>query len=201
VKGRITLGIYVAIGITGAAFGQHEPLPGQPLYKAPPPPPTYSPIPPVMMKAFAVPPSPPGWKVMGVTPAPLPTPERTPETVVIKFGNGGRVDEHRQRFADYRLTKTKVEIRGPCYSACTLILGYVAVENICIAEGTFMAFHAIRTAENRRLDYDTWQAYNSMPPEIRWWIDDNGGHENLPLNGYWTLYDRQMWAMGYPKCK
>ena len=27
------------------------------------------------------------------------------------------------------------------------------------------------------------------------------GDENLPLNGYWTLYDRQMWAMGYPKCK
>ena len=44
-KGLFTLGIYIAIGITGAAFGQaaDEPLPGQPLYKAPP---TYSPIPP-----------------------------------------------------------------------------------------------------------------------------------------------------------
>ena len=32
-KGVFTLGIYVAIGITGAAFGQaaDEPLPGQPL--------------------------------------------------------------------------------------------------------------------------------------------------------------------------
>jgi len=32
VKGGITLAIYIAIGITGAAFGQSdEPLPGQPL--------------------------------------------------------------------------------------------------------------------------------------------------------------------------
>ena len=52
-----------------------------------------------------------------------PTPGRKQDTVVIRYGNGGRVVEHRQRFADYRLTKTKVEIRGPCYSACTLVLG------------------------------------------------------------------------------
>jgi hypothetical protein len=25
--------------------------------------------------------------------------------------------------------------------------------------------------------------------------------EALLRLGYWTLYDRQMWAMGYPKCK
>ena len=55
-----------------------------------------------------------------VKPAPLPTPERVPDVVVIKYGPGGLVDEYKQRYADYRLTKTKVELRGPCYSACTL---------------------------------------------------------------------------------
>ena len=50
------------------------------------------------------------------------------------------------------------------------------------------------------MDWDTGLAYRGMPPVIRMWIDDNGGHENLPLHGYWTLYDRQMWAMGYPRC-
>ena len=106
-----------------------------------------------------------------------PTPGRKQDTVVIRYGNGGRVDEHRQRFADYRLTKTKVEIRG-------LLFGlHAAME------------------KGERMDYETWQAYNSMPPEIRFWIDDNGGADKLPLHGYWTLYDRQMWAMGYSKCK
>ena len=95
-----------------------------------------------------------------VKPAPLPTPERVPDVVVIKYGPGGLVDEYKQRYADYRLTKTKVELRGPCYSACTLIFAYVAAENLCIAEGAFMAFHAIRLLERGvRMDRDTWLAY------------------------------------------
>ena len=43
--------------------------------------------------------------------------------------------------------------------------------------------------------------YFTAPPEIRGWIDRNGGHQNLPLNGYWTMYDRDLWAIGYPQCK
>ena len=55
-------------------------------------------------------------------------------------------------------------MRGPCYSACTLLLAYVAPDNLCIAEGAFMAFHAIRSAERgermtaRHADY-----YSNMP--------------------------------------
>ena len=186
------LAIYLAIGITGAAFGQSSTQ-----MKIAPNGTGYFPG----VKALEPIPSPPGWNPMALTPAPLPE-RRVPDVVVITLGKGGRMDEHHQRYTDYRLAKTKVEVRGPCYSACTLVLGYVPVENLCIAEGAFMAFHAVRSKESgERMNYDTWYAYNSMPPEIRWWIDDNGGHENLPLNGYWTLYDRQMWAMGYPKCK
>ena len=43
--------------------------------------------------------------------------------------------------------------------------------------------------------------FNDAAAGIRQWIDDNGGWQNLPLNGYWTMYDRELWAMGYPKCK
>lgn len=38
-------------------------------------------------------------------------------TIVIAYGRGGLVDEHRQRFADYRSAGAKVKITGPCYSA------------------------------------------------------------------------------------
>jgi hypothetical protein len=129
-------------------------------------------------------------------------PGKPPDPVVITWGQGGRVDEHRQRFAGYKRTKAKVEIRGPCYSACTLLLSYVAADDLCIAPGGFMAFHAIRSMEKgERMNFETWQAYLGMPLVIKMWIDDNGGHENLPLNGYWTLRDHQLWAMGYPKCQ
>jgi hypothetical protein len=127
------------------------------------------------------------------------TPGKAPETVVIRYGPGGRMDAHYALYTDYRRAKTKVEVRGPCYSACTLVLAYV--EHICIAEGAFMAFHAVRSVQtNARMDDETRRAYTNMPLPIRRWIDDNGGHEKLPLDSFWTLRDRELWAMGYPRC-
>jgi hypothetical protein len=127
------------------------------------------------------------------------TPGKAPETVVISYGAAGRMDQHYSRYADYKRAKTKVEVRGPCYSACTLVLAYV--EDICIAEGAFMAFHAVRSAETgARMDWETRIAYTNMPRAIQGWIDDNGGVDQMPLNSFWTLHDRQLWAMGYPKC-
>jgi hypothetical protein len=111
------------------------------------------------------------------------------------------VDEHRQTFAGYQRHKAKVEIRGPCYSACTLVLAYVEPENLCIAPNAFMAFHAIRSAEHGEIMVGaTHEFYASMPAPIQQWIKANGGWQNLPLNGYWTMHDRQLWAFGYPKC-
>ena len=84
-------------------------------------------------------------------------------------------------------------MRGPCYSACTLLLAYVAPENLCIEAGAFMAFHAIRSAEyGQRLPAATFDYYTSMPTAVRRWINDNGGHENLPLDGYWTMHDSEL---------
>ena len=199
-KGLFTLGIYIAIGITGAAFGQaaDEPLPGQPLYKAPP---TYSPIPPVMAKAFAPIPSPPGWEITGPATPMIKPPPPPPKVVVVKFGNGGRIDEHRATFEGYSRNKARVELRGPCYSACTLMLGYVERENLCIAPGAFMALHAVRGEHfHQFMVAETRKMYETYPPEIRRWIDHSGGWHNLPIDGFWTMYDHSLWALGYPKC-
>jgi hypothetical protein len=43
--------------------------------------------------------------------------------------------------------------------------------------------------------------YSQQPADIRGWIDRTGGWENLPLDGFWYLRDRELWAMGYPRCK
>ena len=45
--------------------------------------------------------------------------------VVMTFGDGGRIVDHRMTFEGYFRSGTKVELRGPCYSACTLLLGYL----------------------------------------------------------------------------
>jgi len=140
----------------------------------------------------------PALQPMAVKPAPI---TRPPDTVIIRHGQGGKLADHRQRFADYKDTKAKVELRGPCYSACTLITAYVSKADLCIAEGAFFAFHAVRSLERKELmPAQTEQMYLQQPPEIMRWIDRMGGWENLPLDGYWTMYDRELWAMGYPRC-
>jgi hypothetical protein len=122
--------------------------------------------------------------------------------IVITFGGGGELKEHHDTFASYQRRGAEVEIRGPCYSACTIVTSYVAKDKLCIAEGAFLAFHAVRSNVHGEIMPDATAAmYYSFPSEIRLWIDRNGGHRNLPLNGYWTMYDRELWAMGYPKCK
>jgi hypothetical protein len=82
-------------------------------------------------------------------------------------GNGGRILEHRMTFEGYFRSGTVVELRGPCYSACILLLAYMEKANLCIAPGAFMAFHAARG--ERRRDYmpgETRTMYESYPPEV-----------------------------------
>ena len=154
-------------------------------------PPDRSPIPPPLPGVGnAVPPS---WTRPGSV--------ASPKTVVIRYGQGGRVDEHISQFAIYRNTGANVEVRGPCYSACTMLTTYIEREKLCIAPGAFMAFHAGRGLERRNYaEVETRFYYTNLPQHIRDWIDRQGGWQKLPLNGFWTLYDRDLWAMGYPKC-
>ena len=84
-------------------------------------------------------------------------------------GHGGQLADHnRQRFADYRDSKTRVELRGPCYSACTLITAYVSKADLCIAEGAFFAFHAVRSMERKELmPAETARMYWQQTEQIR----------------------------------
>lgn len=142
------------------------------------------------------------------TPVPGPTLAALPKTappppVVIHQGMGGSIPEHTARFRLLNHSGAKVEMRGPCYSACTLIMSYVVKESICFAPGAFLAFHSasytavppyVPAPEATRL------MYYSYPPEIRAWIDRNGGYEKMTTDSYWTMYDRELWAIGYARC-
>ena len=64
-----------------------------------------------------------------------------------------------------------------------------------------MAFHQVRSAERGEgMPLETRFLYSTYPEPIRDWIDSHGGWQKLPLNGFWTMYDRELWAAGYPKC-
>ena len=126
----------------------------------------------------------------------------SPDRVIITLGKGGLIDPHHLLYQGYKRAGTAIELHGPCYSACTLLTAYVGKDKLCIAEGAFFAFHAACSVSTGAISpLVTLGMYMLQPPEIRAWIDRNGGPEKLPLDGYWTMYDRELWAIGYPRCK
>ena len=182
-KSVLTFGIYIAIGFIPVVFG--PPAVGQSSAH-------YKTWPEALRFDGS---TPPGWSMAAIKPAPA------PERIVISYGRGGIVSEHNGKFAGYRDAKAEVEIRGPCLSACTLVTAYIPKERLCFAEGSYLAFHAARSVEKQEImPYMTGIMYQQQPADIRDWIDRNGGWRLLPLNGFWRLNDRDLWAMGYPKC-
>ena len=124
------------------------------------------------------------------------------EPVVLRYEPGGRINLHRLRFLGYQREGAKVELRGGCYSACTLITGYVPKDRLCVGEGAFLAFHSALQMDYRTANMDaTLEMYLTYPKHIRDWIDEKGGPTKLTPTGWWVLYDRNLWAMGYPQCR
>ena len=65
--------------------------------------------------------------------------------MVILGSGGGHVQKHRLRFQALAQSGAPVEMRGGCWSACTLITAFVPKERLCFGEGAFLAFHAAAT--------------------------------------------------------
>jgi hypothetical protein len=146
---------------------------------------------------------PPDQRLLVTLSAPIvpPTLVKPPEPVVINFGKGGSIMEHQTRFWTLKQQGASVEMRGPCYSACTLITLYIPKQRLCIAEGSFLAFHSAQGGDLKPKLEATLAMYSIYPAEIRQWIDRNGGPHKMTVETYWVLYPPDLWAMGYPRCK
>lgn len=141
---------------------------------------------------------------LGAGQALIAPPERpVPLPVVMYGGMGGSIAEHVMRFTGIGRSGASVEMRGGCWSACTLLTSYVSKERLCFAPGSFLAFHAAVANLNipLRSESATRAMFDSYPPEIKYWINVHGGVANLEVGSYWTMYDRELWAIGYPRCK
>jgi hypothetical protein len=118
-------------------------------------------------------------------------------------GMGGSINEHVLRFMGLGRSGATVEMRGGCWSACTLVTSYVTKERLCFAPGSFLAFHAAVETLGipLRSERATRQMFDSYPAEIKYWINAHGGVANLEVGSYWTMRDHELWAIGYPRCK
>lgn len=119
--------------------------------------------------------------------------------VTIKDDYGGNIGEYWSRFTAIRDAKEWVVVDGICSSACTMVLGIVPRDRICVTRNAQFGFHAAWRSgflgfrvTNGPATQTLWSLY---PNPVRVWISRNGGlgPDTIYLSG------PELFAM-YPKC-
>ena len=121
-------------------------------------------------------------------------------TLRIENDRGGQIGAYLKKFEKIKDSDEKVVIDGDCLSACTLILGLVSADRICVTPRARLGFHTAWKAgfigiqvENTAGTQILWNMY---PSRIREWIAQSGG-----------LSDRTLYLSGaelmelYPQCR
>jgi hypothetical protein len=105
---------------------------------------------------------------------------RASDAVVrIAQDRGGRIETYVDKYQGLRSSGKMVIIDGLCASACTIVLGQVPHDRICVTSRARLGFHAAwdpgsggRQITNPEA---TQTLYMMYPVEIRRWIDQRGG--------------------------
>ena len=94
---------------------------------------------------------------------------------------GGHVDQYKKRYAAIRDSGERVIIDGICNSACTLVLGIVPLNKICVTPRAAMGFHQAYydkryTAGLYVQSYaGTDELMSYYPDTLKGWIEQQGG--------------------------
>jgi hypothetical protein len=110
-------------------------------------------------------------------------------TVRIADDRGGNIGEYWSRFTALRDAKEQVIIDGICSSACTMVLGLVPRDRICVTDNATLGFHAAYRPGFLGLRVVNEPATRTLmsiyPDGIRQWLAHNGGlgTETIYLSG------------------
>jgi hypothetical protein len=92
---------------------------------------------------------------------------------------GGRMAAYVDKYQGVRGSGEMVIIDGYCASACTIVLGAVPHDKICVTSRARLGFHAAWDpgSNGRRITNPeaTQTLYSMYPFEVRHWIDQRGG--------------------------
>ena len=120
--------------------------------------------------------------------------------VRIKADPGGQIGPYLENLALLRSSGEKVIIDGPCLSACTMLLGVIPRNRICVTARARLGFHAawhpgdngqpIVSRGGTKLLMDVY------PQSVRRWIARKGGLNQRMM----FLAGRELASM-YPICR
>jgi hypothetical protein len=111
---------------------------------------------------------------------------------------GGQIGAYLAKYRALKASGERVEIDGTCASACTMLLGIVPRNRLCVTPRASLVFHSASdmqgdqavTADGNRI---LWSTY---PESVRQWIRRRGGLHSQIL----TLRGPELAAM-FPSCQ
>jgi hypothetical protein len=112
-----------------------------------------------------------------------------PASERIVSDSGGRIGTYLTKYETLRKSGQRVVIDGTCASACTLLLGVIPHNRICVTPRAVLAFHAaydlslIGPQTNAPGTKYLWSRY---PGDVRRWITRHGGlrSQTIYLGGH-----------------
>jgi hypothetical protein len=100
-------------------------------------------------------------------------------TIRIAGDAGGQIGAYVQRHEAMRQSGERVVIDGPCLSACTMVLGAIPRNRICVTSRALLGFHAAFDQDESGGQVTsrggTSLLMDHYPPQVRNWIARRGG--------------------------
>src|SRR5215468_9673922 len=100
-------------------------------------------------------------------------------TVRIVSDYGGQIGPYIEQFAALRSSGERVVIDGPCLSACTMLLGIIPRDRICVTRRARLGFHAAWNPGDDGAPIvsrgGTQLLMEIYPQQVRQWINRRGG--------------------------
>ena len=110
-------------------------------------------------------------------------------TIRIAGDTGGQIGTYLKRIEAMRQSGERVVIDGPCLSACTMVLGAIPRNRICVTSRAVLGFHAAYHVDpsggQESSRGGTLLLMNHYPRQVRNWIARRGGlsREMMFLSG------------------
>jgi hypothetical protein len=112
---------------------------------------------------------------------------------------GGQLGPYLQKLAVLRSSGEQVVIDGKCLSACTMVLGVIPRDHICVTSKAQLGFHAAWRPEAGRQVTSlegTELLMDNYPQQVRDWISRRGG-----LTPHMIFLSGRELASMYPTCQ
>jgi hypothetical protein len=127
--------------------------------------------------------------VIGITAPAISKTVSPPLSERIGDDSGGRIGTYLTKYQALRKSGQRVVIDGTCASACTLLLGVIPHDRICVTSRAVLAFHAAWNFSLTGLQTNapgTKYLWSHYPDSVRRWITHHGGlrSQTIYLGGH-----------------